>query len=176
MPAYYTYLISSLPMLNFFARAPFTTEDFFTKCKNLIPEKEFEILRGVGGQDICSLASQGSGSLRHWANFEIALRNELVAARAARKKIDALKFLRPGPSPQAEISHLAMAAYRSASILEGERILDQARWNFLEALSSGHYFDFDYLLVYGLKLKILERWDKIQKADKEHLLNAAVFN
>ena len=69
-----------------------------------------------------------------------------------------------------------MTAYRNTSILEAEKILDQARWNFLEALSFGHYFDFDYLLVYGLKLAILARWDKIQKADKEQLLNAAVAN
>ena len=175
MPAYYTYLISSLPMLNFFAKPPFSLEDFFAKCKNLIPEKEFEILRSVCQQDIYSLAIQSSDSLKQWANFEIALRNELVRARAGRKKIDPLKFLRLPDSPQAEISHLAMAAYRSISILGAEKILDQARWNFLEALSLGHYFDFDYLLVYGLKLKILERWDKIQKADKEHLLNSVII-
>ncbi|MCX5669367.1 MAG: DUF2764 family protein [Candidatus Omnitrophica bacterium] len=174
MSAYYTYLISSLPMLNFFARAPFSLEDFFTKCKNLIPEKEFEILRSVCGQDSYSLGIQNIDSLRQWANFEIALRNELVRARAGRKKIDPLKFLRFPDSAQAEISHLAMIAYRSTSILEAEKVLDQGRWNFLEALSFGHYFDFDCLLVYGLKLKILERWEKIQKADKEHLLNAVV--
>ena len=176
MPAYYTYLISSLPMLNFSAKPPFSSEDFFTKCKNLIPEKEFEILRSVCGKDSYSLATQSIDSLKQWANFEIALRNELVRARAGRKKIDPLKFLRFPDSPQAEISHVAMTAYRSTSILEAEKMLDQARWNFLEALSFGHYFDFDYLLVYGLKLKILERWDKIQKADKEHLLNAVVVN
>ena len=176
MPAYYTYLISSLPMLNFSAKPPFSLEDFFTKCKNLIPEKEFEILCSVCGPDSYSLDIQSIDSLKQWVNFEIALRNELVRARAGRKKTDPLKFLRLPDSPQAEISHVAMIAYRNTSILEAEKILDQARWNFLEALSFGHYFDFDYLLVYGLKLKILERWDKIQKADKEHLLNAAVSN
>jgi len=174
MPAYYIYLISSLPMLNFSARAPISLEEFLIKCKNLIPEKEFEILRGVCRQDSYFLAVQGRNSLKQWAGFEIALRNELARARAVRKKIDPLKFLRFPDSPQAEISHLAMAAYRSISILEGEKILDQARWNFLEALSFGHYFDFDCLLIYGLKLKILQRWDKIQNADKEQLLNAAV--
>lgn len=174
MPAYYTYLISSLPMLNFSAKPPFSLEDFFTKCKNLIPEKDLEILRSVGEQDAHSLAIQNIDSLKQWAHFEIALRNELARARAARKKADPLKFLRLPDSPQAQISHVAMAAYRSISILEGEKILDQARWNFLEALSLGRYFDFDYLLVYGLKLKILERWDKIQIADKEYLLNAVV--
>ncbi|MCX5698399.1 MAG: DUF2764 family protein [Candidatus Omnitrophica bacterium] len=174
MPVYYTYLISSLPMLNFSARAPFSLEDFFAKCKNLIPEKEFEILRGVCQQDSYFLAAQSSDSLKQWANFEITLRNELVRARAGRKKTDPLKFLRLPDSSQAYISHVAMVAYRSTSILEAEKILDQARWNFLEALSFGHYFDFDYLLIYGLKLKILQRWDKIQNADKEQLLNAAV--
>lgn len=176
MPAYYTYLISSLPMLNFSAKLPFSLEDFFTKCENLIPEKEFEILRSACQQDSLFLVIWSIASLKQWVDFETALRNELVRARASRKKIDPLKFLRLPDSSQAEISHLAMAAYRSSSILGAEKILDQARWNFLEALSFGHYFDFDYLLVYGLKLKILERWDKIQEADQEHLLDTAVLN
>ena len=176
MPAYYTYLISSLPMLNFSTQPPFSREDFFTKCQNLIPEKEWEIWRSVCQQDSYFLDAQSIDSLKQWSNFEIALRNELVRARAGRRKIDPLKFLRLPDSPQGEISHLAMTAYRSISIWEAEKILDHARWNFLEALSFGHYFDFDYLLIYGLKLKILERWDKIQKADQEHLLNAAVLN
>jgi hypothetical protein len=176
MPAYYTYLIASLPMLNFFTKPPFSLEDFFIKCEHLIPAIEFKILLRACQQDSDILDGQGIASLKQWSGFETALRNELVRVRAARKKIDPLKFLRLPDSPQAEISHVALAAYRSISILEAEKILDQARWNFLEALSLGHYFDLDYLLTYGLKLKILERWDKIQKADKEHLLNTAVAN
>jgi hypothetical protein len=174
MPAYYTYLISSLPALSFLANPPFSLEDFFARCKNLIPDQELEILRKVCGQEGYSLATQNAASLKRWADFEIALRNELMRARAGRKKTDPLKFLRLPDAPQAETIHLALAAYRSSSVLEAEKILDQARWNFLEDLSFGHYFDFDRLLIYGLKLKVLERWDKIQKADKEHLLNAAV--
>ena len=176
MPAYYTYLISSLPMLNFSARAPFNLADFFMRCKNLIPENELELLNNVYRQDLYALTVQSKDSLKQWVGFEIALRNELVRARSARKKVDPLKFLRLPDSPQAEISHLALAAYRSSSILEGEKILDLGRWNFLENLSQGHYFDFDYLLIYMLKLKILERWDKIQSSDKETLLDAAVLN
>jgi len=174
MPAYYTYLISSLPMLNLSSRAPFSVEDFFTKCNNLIPEKELVILRNACKEENFFFDVQGNACLRKWFNFEITLRNELVRVRASRKKIDPLKFLRLPDSPQMEISHLAMLAYRSSAILEGEKILDQGRWNFLESLNLGHYFDFDYLLIYGLKLKILERWDKIQKADQEQLLNMVV--
>ena len=161
-------------MLNFSAKSPFSLEEFFVRCKNLIPEKEFEILRKLGNPEIYTAHLQKLVILKQWATFEVTLRNELVRARAARKKIDPVKFLRLPDSPQAQISHLAMAAYRSTSVLEAEKMLDQARWSFLEELNFGHYFDFDYLLIYGLKLKILERWDKIQKADKESLLNAAV--
>jgi hypothetical protein len=176
MPAYYTYLISSLPVLNFSAKLPFSLEIFFNKCKNLLPEEELEILRNTCGQAGQVLDPQGINSLEQWVNFEIALRNELVRVRATRKKIDPLKFLHLPDAPQAQISHVALVAYRSTSILEAEKILDQSRWNFLEDLSLGHYFDFDYLLIYGLKLKILARWQDIQEADKEHLLNLALLN
>jgi len=178
MPAYYTYLISSLPTLNFSTKMPFGLEDLFIKCKDLIPETEIQLLRNIccQCQDVFCLPEAAEGSLEKWVNFEVALRNELVRARAARKKIDPLKFIRLPDHPEAHISHLALAAYRSTLILEAEKILDQQRWDFLEALSFGHYFDFDYLLIYALKLKILERWEKIQKADKETLFNQAVLN
>lgn len=163
-------------MLNFSAKLPFSLEDFFNKCRELIPETKIELLRNVCYQEAYLLNTASGDTPSEWANFEIALRNELARARARRKKIDPLKFVRLPDSPVAHISHVAMAAYRSTSILEAEKILDQERWNFLESLALGHYFDFDFLLIYALKLKILERWDKIQKADKENLFNAAAQN
>jgi len=176
MGAYYTYFISSLPMLNFSTKLPFSLEEFFTKCKGLIPEERIELLRNVCYQEPYLLNTTSADALGKWANFEIALRNELVRLRARRKKIDPLKFVRLPDWPEAHISHLATAAYRSTSMLEAEKILDLERWSFLDSLSLGHYFDFDVLLIYALKLKILERWDKIQKADKESLFNAAVLS
>ncbi len=176
MGAYYTYLISSLPMLSFPSRLPFNLEDFLAKCKGLIPETEIQLLRNVCYREIDSLNPAATGILAKWANFEIALRNELARLRARRKKVDALKFIRLPEDPEAYISHLAMLAYKSSSILEAEKILDQARWDFLDSLSLGHYFDFDFLLAYLLKLKILERWDSVQRADKEILFNQVAVN
>ena len=176
MPAYYTYLVSSLPMLNFSQHLPFRLEDFFVKCKNLIPEKEFEILRSACSQESYLLDTANLDTLKKWTVFETSLRNELVRARAGRKKTDPLKFIRLPDAPEAQVSHVATVAYRNSSILEAEKILDQERWNFLEFLSFGHYFDFDCLLIYALKLKILERWEEIHKADKELLFNSAVLN
>ena len=163
-------------MLSFASRTPFSLEDFFAKCKGLIPETDIELLRNACYKEASFLNPVATGTQGKWANFEIALRNELVRGRARRKKVDALKFIRLPDNSEAYISHVAMIAYRSTSILEAEKILDQARWNFLESLSLGHYFDFDFLLIYLLKLKILERWDKVQRADKERLFNQVAVN
>ena len=174
MEAYYTYLISSLPMLSFAYGLPFSLEDFFAKCAGLIPEAEIELLRNTCYKEGDSLIPAATGTLGKWAKFEIALRNELARLRARHKKVDVLKFIRLPDNPEAYISRIAMVAYRSSSVLEAEKVLDQARWDVLESLSLGHYFDFDFLLVYLLKLKIIERWDKVQMADKEQLFNQVV--
>ncbi len=176
MPAYYTYLISSLPALSFSNKTPFSLEELFIKCQGLIPEPAIQLLRDICCAETYSLDVASVDTLKQWVNFEVALRNELVRARAGRKKIDPLKFIRLPDNPEAQISHAALAAYRSTSILEAEKILDQARWDFLEFLSLGHYFDFDSLLIYALKLKILERWERIQKADTQAIFNQTVLN
>jgi hypothetical protein len=176
MSAYYIYLISSLPALSFSNKMPFNLEELFVKCKGLIPESAIETLRNICCEDTHSLGTVSGQTLKKWINFEVALRNELVRARASRKKIDPLKYIRLPDFPEAHISQIALAAYRSSSILEAEKILDEERWIFLESLNLGHYFDFDSLLIYALKLKILERWEKIQKADKQALFNQAVLN
>jgi hypothetical protein len=163
-------------MLSFSHKIPFSLGEFFIKCQDLIPESEIQLLISICREETYALKFASVGTLEKWINFEVALRNELVRARASRKKIDPLKFIRLPDSPQAHISHVALEAYRNVSILEAEKILDQERWGFLESLSLGHYFDFDFLLIYALKLKILERWERIQKADKQALFNQTALN
>jgi hypothetical protein len=54
-----------------------------------------------------------------------------------------------------------MHSHRIPSLIESEKFLDAARWQRLEELSQGHYFDLGALIVYALKLNILWRWEKI---------------
>ena len=106
--------------------------------------------------------------LKRWYDFDILLRNALVKLRAARKHQAVDKYLRPQKeeiSPYA--AHIALNAHKNPSLLEAEISLDDARWRFLDDLSFGHYFDRDFLIVYGLKLLILERWERIKILNKE---------
>jgi len=177
MPAYYTYLISSLPTLELADGLPFSLEEFLLKCEGLIPEEKIVTLRRISSSEGALEISKTARieTLKNWLDFEINLRNELARARAGRKKLGPEEFIRQPDNPQAHIIHTALSAYRNTSILDAEKFLDQERWNFLDFLSFGHYFDFDFLLIYVLKLKILERWVRIQKADKEALFNQAVL-
>jgi hypothetical protein len=157
-------------MLNFGAKPPFSFKDFIQKCGSLIPDEEIEVIRGIPSSGAFLVPDGGSEVLKKWKDFDIALRNELVKVRALRKKSDPLKYLRRDEYFQPQIVHIASVALRNPLILEAEKALDLERWRLLEELSCGRYFDFDALLIYALKLLILERWAKISLADKERIM------
>ncbi|MFH1413583.1 MAG: DUF2764 family protein [Candidatus Omnitrophota bacterium] len=171
MPTFYTYLISSLPMLHFGAKPPFAFDKFLEICQDKIPQEEIDIIK----QACFGLDYQAPRpTLGEWYVFDTALRNELVKIRAAHKHIDPLKYIRTDEYSSPSIAHIASSAYRTLSVLESERILDQARWQRLDELSLGHYFDLDFLIIYALKLQILERWERINRADKSQLISGVL--
>lgn len=169
MPRYYTYLISSLPVLHFASKPQFSYEKFIRMCEGLILDSELAFLSGL--PKIAEKPYKDTRcTLDKWFEFDRDIRNELVKIRSSRKKIDAAKYVRPDDGyVEPYITHVALHAHRNPSPLEAERILDQERWNKLEDLSSGHYFDFDFLIIYGLKLLLLWRWENIRVSDKASL-------
>jgi hypothetical protein len=161
-------------MLTFGAKLPFSFEAFIQKCRSLIPDEETEVIRRISSQGAFSLEDEGSEVLKKWKDFDIALRNELVKVRAARKKIDPLKYLRHDEYFEPQIVHIASLSLRNPSIFDAEKALDLERWRLLDELSYGRYFDFDTLIIYALKLLILERWAKIGIADKERIMQETI--
>lgn len=170
MPAYYIYFISSLPMLHFGAKPPFSFEKFLGDCAEFILDGDSALLKKLPVTVDEYDKRLNNATIEKWLEFDTTLRNELVKIRAQMKKIEPEKFLRRGAIFNPAISHTVMAAHRNPAILEAEEILDEARWEALDELSFGHYFDIDFLIIYAYKLKILERWEKINLADKERLL------
>ena len=160
MANFYPYLISSLPMLHFGMKPPFQSERFMEYCARFIPETDLAVLK--------------KAELREWRDFDTALRNELVKIRSGHLHKDASKYLSPDGYAEPHITHIALNAHRAPSILQGEIALDEERWRFLDGLSFGHYFDLEILLIYHLKLLILERWDRVTQADKAIVLEEAL--
>jgi hypothetical protein len=167
MPSFYTYLISSLPMLRFGQPLPFSYALFLGKCAELIPAEDFKILSN--SEDSTYLPLVGEINC-----FEMMLANELVKVRAASRKVNPEKYLRSEEYSGQAIYHIALAAHRNPSPLEAERYLDQERWNYLEEKSFGHYFDLEALIIYAHKLLILERWERIDGASSRSLLEEVI--
>jgi hypothetical protein len=170
MPSYYIYLISSLPLLHFGAKPPFSFDKFLERCQGLIPASEIDTLSKIQTLDISKCSGQGMVTLKKWRSFETALSNELVKIRASRKHKDPFKYLRSASQDGPALAHIALAAQRNPSLLEAERILDKERWQVLDELAVGHYFDLDFLIVYAQKLLLLERWERINTANRAQLL------
>lgn len=156
-------------MLHFASKPAISLNDFMDRCAQFIPQQDLALIKQVISTDAYALDLPQNSVLLKWKEFDLALRNELAFARAARKKISAEKFLRQGAYFDINITHIAQASLRQGSILEAERYLDLERWGLLDELSIGHYFDLDFLSVYALKLVILERWVRIAAADKSEL-------
>jgi hypothetical protein len=108
--------------------------------------------------------------------MDTALRNELVKVRSSRRHTDAAKYLRSDGYLDSSLALAALAAQRNPSPLEAERILDQERWRLLDELAARNFFNLEYLIAYAYKLKILARWEKIQAADKNTLLENTLSN
>jgi len=173
MPNYHQYLISSLPYLSFGMKAPMEFGRFLELCRDLIPQAEVTVLENCADifKEPGKAKIKAKGIVKMWHDFEFGLRNELVKIRAKRLHKDAAVYLRNYSEADLVFTHKLSEITRQPQPLEVERMLDMLRWNKLDELCFGHYFDMEVLFVYAQKLLILSRWDKIWGADKGKLLN-----
>jgi hypothetical protein len=169
MASSYPYLISSLPMLHFGAKPPFAFKDLLETCQGLIPDNDFSIVSLCADEALWEQDVRQE-TLKAWIAFDVGLRNELVKIRSSRMRINPERYLRNDGSDNTQLYHIAMNSHRILSLVESEKFLDQARWDRLDELVFGHYFDLDSLIVYALKLQILWRWEKVDRADKQEIL------
>jgi hypothetical protein len=170
MADFYPYLIASLPMLRFGMKPPFPFERFLETCREFIPEKDYRLLCTLPRPEAYSKEDKRHPLIRRWVEFDVALRNELVRIRAARRHLEPETYLRPGGYSGPSLASGVMAASANASIPDAEKSLDEMRWGALEELATGHYFDLAFLVTYAYKLLILQRWEDISGADGKSLL------
>jgi len=174
MAEFYPYLIASLPTLYFGMKPPFSFEKFLEMCHPFIPEKDYRILSTLPQPEHYFEEAMRHPIIERWIRFDTALRNEMVKQRAARQHVEAATYLRPWGYSGPSLAPIAATANMSPSILDGERIMDEARWRMLDELATAHYFDLDLLITYAYKILILHRWENIRIADKTILLEEAL--
>lgn len=157
MGSSYYYFLASLPLLFFDGKMPLTIEVFREDCRRLLTEKDYALMEQLWAPDENDLLGIGNRVLDVWLHFDRGFRNELAWHRADHLNKDPSKYLRGprtfGPSCVEDIQR----ALKMDDLREAEKILSKARWQFLDELGMGHYYDFESVFIYYLKLEILKR-------------------
>ena len=106
---------------------------------------------------------RGSRFLALWVRYEVGLRNALAAARARALDLDATEHvvaLELGEDASDFSS--ALSEWSSAvNVLEGQKVLDRARWAWLDEHDRWFTFEDDELAAYAARLLLVNRWHRI---------------
>lgn len=178
----YYYFASSLPYITFDSAPPMSVDTFIEDCHRLLSKQDAEFIEKLLARKILDYAylrrlvteTKGRITYRNEAFqkgilFNRAFRNELAWFRAERAGKDPNEYIRGDRVPDPKIQEVIRAADREDNLLEAEMILDRFRWAFLDELESGHYYDIEFITIYGIKLSILERYQIIDSPRGEEI-------
>ena len=84
--------------------------------------------------------------VKKYKNFELNLREGIASLRKPNVSLTGYK-----------LSDLFNAQLLEGTPLEVEKKLLAERWQFIDQLEAEHYFDLEFLVLYFLKLKVLEK-------------------
>ncbi len=147
----YYYLIASLAYLKFGGAPPITREDFLSECMKWLKLPEFKTLMSVDINDI-DIAPDDPFIVREWKRFNRTLREGVGRIREVKRGV-----LHETP-PTA-----FMDIFDEANPLFMERKFEKKRWDFIDEKEFGYHFDVNTLVLYFLKLQILERLTAFDK-------------
>lgn len=152
------YLISSLPSLKFGDKPPFSDDKFLSLCAACLNSAKIRELKSVALTPAITARKFENETARKWSEWDTCLRNRIIRLRKPAFHADATTFQKAEKDYFSEIDKLVQEAFSISDPLNREKSIDSARWKKLDDLESGHVFDFEKLVVYRLKLLLLEKW------------------
>jgi hypothetical protein len=111
-----------------------------------------------------AVASQASSALLGaWVSYEVALRNALAAERARALDLEPQQYLVATDlaDETADLDDLVSRWSSAGDPLAGLRVLDEARWAWLDSRDPRYSFADDELAAYAAKLMLLHRWHRL---------------
>jgi len=156
----YYYLVASLPLLLFADPPPFSSRAWLDLCREQVAESDHALLSRISFDAL--LPRPGDHALwQAYSSWETALRNELAVQRARKLGFGPDPFLREAPF-YVGLPAMVKEALGAGTPKAVESALDRRRWSCLEELETGTQFGLGRLIVYRLKLLLLERKDRFR--------------
>lgn len=135
-----------------------TVDVFCAQCQEyLSPQDAATVLALMNGGETLFV----NRTARGWNDFNRAIRNELVLSRSKKYALDPATYFQGEREADMRVIDLLEYASEAENPLASEKIIDHFRWALLDDLAQGHFFDLDFLIAYGLKLRIAERYANV---------------
>ncbi len=114
-----------------------------------------------------SAVSCGSRFLAEWVEFEVALRNELAAARARKLGLGESDYQVAADLVHGDedLAPVLSEWETAATPLAGLRVVIRARWSWVDRHDAWFSFSVDELLAYAARVMLLEQWRRIDDKD-----------
>lgn len=139
------YLISQLPLLEFDSPPDMPIEAFREEARKWLKHGDYvTLLRAVLFDT--SLDRGGPVIWKRFKRFEYELRNDVALWRRARQEGEEYKP-----------TSFSVSLVKEGNPLEVEKNLLQFRWEYLEDKEKEHHFDMAFLIIFYLKLQILDQ-------------------
>lgn len=154
------YFISTLPGLKSTGEGAPRLADFLVSCRDALSEKEYALLEGLS---LCPPAlwhetASGNAVVKEWYGWQTAMRNAIVAFRARSLRVEGAKYRREEGEGSGFIGDLKrlMAILEEKTAWKRQQGWEALQWSKLDELEPPLRFCFDALVVYALKLRLLE--------------------
>jgi hypothetical protein len=157
--ASYYYLAASLPLLKWDEPAPMSVEEFLRESKSNMESSDYSILEKTLSGTPCS-----DSFAEKWVEFQTMVDKELSEARSKKLQMRGDRYKNSGDK-EFHISETVRNAVNADNPLQGEMMLLQLKWGFLDDASVNHTFDLAGIISYCLKLRLLERKTYFNQAD-----------
>ena len=141
----YYYLVASLPYLRFGEEPPVTTVAYLGECEKWLNEEDLSLVRSLDIKEPDT--KEGDTPLiRQWKEFDLTLKTEIAGTRKKGEQVS-----------KKNVSFAVREALDKKDPLARERAVEKMRWAFLDGEEHKYTFDTNSLVLYGLKVQILER-------------------
>ncbi len=131
----------------------------FPLAEDLLWEAYYQHVAGLGRK-------LGCGFLPAWASFEAGLRNALAIARAGALGLEASHYLvATGLADEPDRFNAVVNEWSSTQDpLAASRVLDAARWQWMEQNEAWFSFSLDEVAAYTTQLMLVNRWSALATA------------
>lgn len=148
----YYYFVAQLPFLQFKKKPPLERKTFLEEAKKWLTHKHYCYLVQ---SSIAAYSREGKflPAMVDYLEFEKTLRQELAEFRKIRKE-------NPSYAGKGWVQEIS-----SLNPLQAEIKLLSFRWHYLEDKQKNYYFDINFIIIYYLKLQILERLFSFNKEE-----------